>query len=66
MLSREEMRQADVDWQMIFYGGAVHSFTNPESGSDKSKGVAYDPRAEHRAWELMQSFFHELFGDIAR
>jgi dienelactone hydrolase len=30
---QDEMRKAKVDWQMISYGGAVHSFTNPDSGS---------------------------------
>ncbi|MBD3397970.1 dienelactone hydrolase family protein, partial [Candidatus Micrarchaeota archaeon] len=24
---KEEMKKADVDWQMIYYGNAVHSFT---------------------------------------
>ena len=30
-----EMRNAGVDWQMVFlWRGAVHSFTNPASGND--------------------------------
>ncbi|MGO9612273.1 MAG: dienelactone hydrolase family protein [Dissulfurispiraceae bacterium] len=58
---QDEMRQANVDWQMIFYGGAVHSFTNPESGNDKTKGVAYDERADRRSWEAMRLFFREIF-----
>ncbi len=60
---QDEMRQAAGDWQMIFYGGAVHSFTNPESGNDKTKGVAYNQRAERRSWQLMRAFFRELFGE---
>ncbi len=36
---QEEMRKGGVDWQFVTYGGAVHGFTNPESGSDNSKGV---------------------------
>jgi len=35
-----EMRAANVDWQMISYSGAVHSFTNPAAGSDPSTGAA--------------------------
>ena len=31
---QEEMHAADVDWYLIAYGGAVHSFTNPNSGND--------------------------------
>lgn len=56
-----EMRQAGVDWQMIFYGGAVHSFTNPASGDDPSRGVAYNERADRRSWEAMKLFFAEIF-----
>ncbi len=57
----DEMRKAGVDWQFVAYGGAVHSFTNPDSGSDKSRGAAYDEKADHRSWEAMKSFFAELF-----
>lgn len=59
---QEEMRRAGVDWQMVFYGGAVHSFTNPASGSDPTKGVAYNERADRRSWKAMRRFFSELFG----
>ena len=58
---QDAMRQAGVDWQMIYYGGAVHSFANPKAGSDKSKGVAYDPKAAARSWEHMNLFLKELF-----
>jgi dienelactone hydrolase len=46
---------------MIYYGGAVHSFTNPDAGRDKSKGVAYHPQAAARSWKEMQVFFQEIF-----
>jgi dienelactone hydrolase len=58
---QDEMRSGGVDWQMILYGGAVHSFTNPASGNDPSKGVAYNERADRRSWAAMKSFFAELF-----
>jgi dienelactone hydrolase len=58
---QEEMRKANVDWQMIFYGGAVHAFTNPDAGSDPSHGVAYNEKADKRSWEHMKIFFAELF-----
>lgn len=57
----EEMRRARVDWQMIVYGNAVHSFTNPASGDDPSRGAAYNERADKRSWEAMKSFFQEIF-----
>ena len=58
----EEMRGGNVDWQMVSYSGAVHSFTRPDSGSDKSKGAAYQEAADKRSWEAMKTFFAELFG----
>ena len=56
-----EMRDNKVDWQLISYGGAVHSFTQPMAGNDNSKGAAYNERADKRSWEAMQQFFSELF-----
>ncbi len=58
---QQEMRAAGVDWQMIFYGGAVHSFTNPQAGRAGIPGVAYDERADRRSWADMQQFFAEIF-----
>ena len=58
---QDEMRKAKVDWQMIFYGGAVHAFTMPESGTDPSKHTAYDEKADRRSWQAMQIFFLEAF-----
>jgi dienelactone hydrolase len=58
---QDEMRKAGVDWQMNIYGGAVHSFTNPESGNDPSKGMAYNEKADRRSWEAMKLFFSEVF-----
>ena len=57
----DEMRQGGVDWQLIAYGGAVHSFTDWNAGNDNAKGVAYNERADRRSWEAMKQFFAELF-----
>jgi dienelactone hydrolase len=56
-----EMRDNKVDWQLIAYGGAVHSFTQPMAGNDNSKGAAYHKAADQRSWEAMKQFFGELF-----
>ena len=56
-----EMRNAGVDWQLIKYGGAVHSFTDWNAGNDNSKGAAYNERADKRSWEDMKLFFAEIF-----
>lgn len=56
-----EMRDNKVDWQLIAYGGAVHSFTQPMAGNDNSKGAAYNERADKRSWEALKQFLAELF-----
>jgi dienelactone hydrolase len=58
---QEEMRQARVDWQMVYYGGAVHSFTNPDADRAGIKGVAYNEAADRRSWQAMRDFFAEIF-----
>jgi len=58
---QEEMRQGRVDWQMNYYGGAVHSFTNPDAGKAGIKGVAYNEAADRRSWQAMRDFFDEIF-----
>jgi len=58
---QDAMEKARADWQMIIYGGAMHSFTNPEADSYHIKGVAYNKKAAARAWEHMELFFQEIF-----
>jgi dienelactone hydrolase len=58
---QNEMRSARTDWQLNIYGNAVHAFTNPEAGSDPSKGAAYNKDADSRSWEAMKSFCREIF-----
>lgn len=55
----KEMRDAGVDWQLVSYGGAVHSFTDWNAGNDNSKGAAYNEKADKRSWEAMKAFFAE-------
>jgi dienelactone hydrolase len=56
----EEMRQAKVDWQLVKYGGAVHSFTEKEAGDNPKAGAAYNEKADRRSWEAMKEFFGEI------
>lgn len=58
----KEMRDAKVSWELVSYGNAVHSFTNPAAGSDNSKGAAYNELADKRSNAAMKSFFNEIFG----
>jgi dienelactone hydrolase len=55
----DEMRAAGVDWQLVQYSGAVHSFTDPRAGGDNSKGAAYNAAADRRSWRAMRDFFEE-------
>jgi dienelactone hydrolase len=59
----DEMTAARADWQLVSYGGAVHSFTHKEAGDDPSKGAAYDEKADRRSWQAMKSFFAEIFAE---
>lgn len=58
----KELNEAKVDWQMINYSGAVHSFTQPMAGNDNSRGAAYNEKADKRSWQAMKSFFAEVLG----
>jgi dienelactone hydrolase len=54
-----EMTAAKVDWRMIVYGGAGHSFTNPAVAALGRPGFAYDKSADERSWRAMLDFFGE-------
>ena len=55
------MRDSKADWSMTSYGGAVHSFTNPDAGKAGIPGVAYNEKAALRSWAQMKTFFDEIF-----
>ena len=60
---QQEMRNAKADWQMVYYANAVHSFTEPEAGSDNSKGAAYNELAAKRSWKHMLMFLDEVLAN---
>jgi dienelactone hydrolase len=57
----KEMREAAVDWQLVHYGNAVHSFTDRGAGNNTSAGSAYNERADARSWNAMKAFLDEIF-----
>ena len=57
-----EMKAAGVDWRMLIYGGAGHSFTNPAASALGRPGFAYDKSADERSWRAMLDFFEEVWG----
>jgi dienelactone hydrolase len=58
---QDGVRKAKADWQMMYYGGAVHSFTNPGADKVGIDGVKYDARADKRSRAHMKLFFDEVF-----
>lgn len=52
-----EMRGAGVDWQLISYGGAVHSFTDPTAAIPGQ--AEYHPLVAERAFAAMHLFLRE-------
>ncbi len=56
-----EMRESKTeDWQLVVFGGTVHSFTDPYADSD---GARYHERSATRAFEYMEELIEELFED---
>ena len=57
----KEMRDSNVDWQIVFYGGAVHAFTQPDVDKLGLTGAKYNEKADKRSWQAMKNFFVEIF-----
>ncbi len=57
----DEMRKSGADWQVISYGGTVHSFTNPKADGSVAPGILYNASADKRSWAAMTNFFKEVF-----
>ena len=60
----DEMRAGKVDFQMLLYANAGHSFTNREVDAMGIPGFAYDARTDQRSWRAMRQFFDEVLGPI--
>ncbi len=58
---QREMRTGNADWQMNFYGDAVHGFTQLDSGTNAGKRAAYHEPSAKRAWEALSDFLREVF-----
>jgi dienelactone hydrolase len=55
-----EMTKAGADWQIVTYGGAKHSFTNPQADSLGMPGIGYNKIVDARSWKAMTDFFEEI------
>jgi len=54
-----EMRNAKLDWQLVAFGNAVHSFTDVDA--NMAGKAQYNPVVAARAYAMMDSFFAEAF-----
>jgi dienelactone hydrolase len=52
----EEMTKANVDWQVMMFGGAVHSFCDPTANAGPTR---YDEKLCRKSYMLMRDFFTE-------
>ncbi len=59
-----EMRAGEVDWRMCLYGGAQHSFTNPDAALAGMPGVVYDEATDRRSWRATLDLFDEVLGPV--
>jgi dienelactone hydrolase len=55
----DEMNAAGVDWQLLSYGGAVHSFTDPQANVPGK--MMYDAKTAGRAFQAMHNLLDEVF-----
>ncbi len=58
---RTALDKEQIDWQMVIYAGARHSFTNPGAGARGMEALQYDAQADKRSWNHMRLFFDEIF-----
>jgi len=52
----EEMTNAKIDWQVMMFGGAVHSFCDPTVHAGPTR---YDEKLCRKSYMLMRDFFAE-------
>jgi dienelactone hydrolase len=52
----EELTNAQVDWQVMMFGGAVHSFCDPTANAGPTR---YDAKLCRKSYMLMHDFFAE-------
>ena len=64
--TRAALDKGHVDYEMIYYAGAQHSFTNPGADQKGLKGMAYNAAADRRSWAAMTELFGEVFGKAGK
>jgi dienelactone hydrolase len=60
----KEMQDAQADYRLVSYPGAMHSFTNPDAdkfGKQFNLPLKYDAAADQDSWTQTLAFFKEIF-----
>jgi dienelactone hydrolase len=57
----KEIKDNNVNWQIVFYGGAEHAFTQKSVDKFNIPGAKYNEQADKRSWQAMKDFFAEIF-----
>jgi dienelactone hydrolase len=62
----QQLKDLHADYQIVYYSGAQHSFTDMEADAMNIPGAKYNAAADRRSWQAMQDFLKELFQTPAR
>lgn len=60
---KQEMTQAGVNYRVVVYPGAMHSFTNPDAdalGKQFNMPIAYNADADKDSWAQLQTFLSDV------
>lgn len=57
----ESLNNQQTPWEMVVYGGAEQSFSNPYADSYGLENVSFSEDAEKKAWDRVLLFFESLF-----
>ncbi len=60
----KEMQDAQADYKLVSYPGAMHAFTNPDAdklGKQFELPLKYDAAADRDSWTQSLAFFKEIF-----
>ena len=55
----KSMKENGIDWVFAQFGGAVHSFTNPEADGSFNPGAKFHAVAAERSWAFADAFLAE-------
>jgi dienelactone hydrolase len=52
-----------INYQFVLYSGAKHAFMNPAADKANLPGLGYNADVAKKAWQQMQIFFQDLWGE---